>query len=534
VPELEYIFKHHLTQQAAYNGLLRRERRQFHRQVAEAWERLFPDRIDEQLGLLAHHREQAGDRERAVDYLGRAGEQAAAQFANAEAVGYFTRALELTPGADLAGRYELLLARERVYDMQGAREVQYGDLVTLQELAEALNDDTRRAEVARRQARYGIVTSDYAGAIAAAQRVVCLARNMGDVSREVVGHQYMGVALYDQQDFERAGSSLEQALTLARAAGLRQAEAESLRRLGIVRMYQGESADSRVCYEQALRIFRELDDREGEGSTLLLVAVLAGNEGSYGEARAVFEERLRAMRDTGNRRQEGFMIRRLGRLSHDLGDYHGARTQYEQALRIIRETGWRFGEQGTLTWLGLLFHHLGDDEAARQHCEQSLLVGQGISGVGGAGALTTLGHALAGLGRLDEAADAYREALALQRDRGLLSHHRTMETLAGLARVCVAQGNPSRAQEHVEEILSYLETGNLARAREPFRVYLTCYRVLQANGDPRADDVLQRAHALLQERVARISDEGERRSFLENVAANRELVEEWTRGRRTA
>jgi predicted ATPase len=74
VPELEYIFKHHLTREAAYNGLLRSERRLFHHQVAEVLERLFPHRVEEQLGLLAHHWDRAGDREKGIGYLRRAGE----------------------------------------------------------------------------------------------------------------------------------------------------------------------------------------------------------------------------------------------------------------------------------------------------------------------------------------------------------------------------------------------------------------------------------------------------------------------------
>jgi predicted ATPase len=61
--------------------------------VAEALERLFPERIEEQLGLLAHHWERAGEGERAIEYLRRAGEQAAAQFANEEALSCFSRAL---------------------------------------------------------------------------------------------------------------------------------------------------------------------------------------------------------------------------------------------------------------------------------------------------------------------------------------------------------------------------------------------------------------------------------------------------------
>ena len=60
----------------------------------------------------------------------------------------------------------------------------------------------------------------------------------------------------------------------------------------------------------------------------------------------------------------------------------------------------------------------------------------------------------------------------------------------------------------------------------PLRIYLTCYQVLQANDDPRADRVLITAYDLLQERAAKIDDELLRRSYLENVAAHREIVEE--------
>ena len=92
-PELEYIFKHQLTQEAAYNGLLKKERRVFHRQVAEALERLFPDRIKEQVGLLAHHWERAGEAEKATEYLLRAGDQARLAYAHQEAIDYYRRAM---------------------------------------------------------------------------------------------------------------------------------------------------------------------------------------------------------------------------------------------------------------------------------------------------------------------------------------------------------------------------------------------------------------------------------------------------------
>ena len=93
VPELEYIFKHELTREAAYNGLLKKQRRVFHRQVAEMLEQLFPDRIEEQTGLLAHHWERAEEAERATAYLLRAGDQARMVYAHEEAIDYYQRAL---------------------------------------------------------------------------------------------------------------------------------------------------------------------------------------------------------------------------------------------------------------------------------------------------------------------------------------------------------------------------------------------------------------------------------------------------------
>jgi hypothetical protein len=98
----------------------------------------------------------------------------------------------------------------------------------------------------------------------------------------------------------------------------------------------------------------------------------------------------------------------------------------------------------------------------------------------------------------------------------------TSEPLAGLA----------QAFTYVDEAMGYLESHELVGTDELFRVYLACYRVLRANEDPRAEQLLNRAYDLLQGRAAKIADEGLRRSFLEDVAANREVLREWQSARR--
>ena len=94
-PELEYLFRHALVQEAAYASLLKQDRRGLHRAAAETIIALHPDRERELAGVIGMHFEQAGDGERAAEFLVVAGEHALERFATKEALGFFSRAFEL-------------------------------------------------------------------------------------------------------------------------------------------------------------------------------------------------------------------------------------------------------------------------------------------------------------------------------------------------------------------------------------------------------------------------------------------------------
>ncbi len=93
IPELEYIFKHALVQEAAYESLLLQRRRELHRQVGECIEALFPDRLDEFYGLLSYHYTRAEEWAKAQEYLLKAGDQAGKIAADAEALAHYRQAL---------------------------------------------------------------------------------------------------------------------------------------------------------------------------------------------------------------------------------------------------------------------------------------------------------------------------------------------------------------------------------------------------------------------------------------------------------
>ena len=92
LPDLEYIFKHALVQEATYGSILAENRRGIHQRVAHAIESLFPERLDEFASLLAHHYTCAEDWEKAQAYLFKAGDQAGRMAADTEALEHLRRA----------------------------------------------------------------------------------------------------------------------------------------------------------------------------------------------------------------------------------------------------------------------------------------------------------------------------------------------------------------------------------------------------------------------------------------------------------
>jgi len=91
-PELEYLFRHALVQDAAYSSLLKQDRRTLHRRAAETLLTLYPERRAELAAVIAMHFERAGDATAAVEHLVAAGEHALERFANREALAFFDRA----------------------------------------------------------------------------------------------------------------------------------------------------------------------------------------------------------------------------------------------------------------------------------------------------------------------------------------------------------------------------------------------------------------------------------------------------------
>src|SRR5438477_3686471 len=184
-PDLEYTFKHALTHEVAYQGLLHDRQRALHARITEAIERLSTERVAEQAERLAHHALRGELWEKAVAYLRQAGLRAMARAANREAVAHLEQALgglrhlpetrettELTIDIriDLRNALHPLGDQARMGDHLHEAEVR----------ARPLGDQHRLARIATFIVIQCLATGDYDEAVRFGQEALSIARTLSD------------------------------------------------------------------------------------------------------------------------------------------------------------------------------------------------------------------------------------------------------------------------------------------------------------------------------------------------------------------
>jgi len=216
-PERVYTFKHALTHEVAYGGLLRERQRLLHGRIVAAIEQHDADRLADQVERLAHHALRGEVWDKAVAYCRQAGDKALARSASREAVACFEQAL-----VAVAYLPEGRERQEQAIDIRFglrpalAQRREFGRVLTyLREaegLAQALGDQHRLGWSAAYMTDTLVGTGDPQRAVDVGQRALALAGTLGDAALQVVTHVFLGRVYYGLGDYPQAIDLLRQNL----------------------------------------------------------------------------------------------------------------------------------------------------------------------------------------------------------------------------------------------------------------------------------------------------------------------------------
>ncbi|MEM7347586.1 MAG: AAA family ATPase, partial [Chloroflexota bacterium] len=546
VQQGKWQFSHAKIQDGLLAQLTPQKRANQHQQVALAVETIYPD-SSEQAARLAYHWGAAGNIDKEGVYAFQAGQQAASQFSTEEALAFFSQALALLGADETEKQYEILLAREVVYEISAIdREQQQEELTQLAHLAQTLDDSAKRATVAHRQAVFYGNTAQFEKALAAAQFVVQQGELAGDETLQIRGYIEWGSMANKLNRQDVARKHLEYSVKRGREIGNQKELAQALNTLGTFYSSIGQLDDEKTCLTEALSIVQQVDDVKLESILYNNLSINAYDQNVYAEAFAYEEKYLQLSQAVGDLVGEAVFYVNTGAALYRFGDYPKAFAYLKNSVLIFRQVQDYWGETLALFYLCLTADRNKKYEEAKLFVEESIASVGGVDFTNEAGERTLyLGYIYQQQGDIERSRELYAQASSMLDESryeakakiqllqaqvaadqqnwsmaasfytaalALLDDDRTsllrLPIQSGLATVYLAQGDKEKALDQAEPAIDHLLHAPLIDGWHDMWSALKCYDLLSEVQDLRAEKVVDRAYVTLHEKIGFIeSDE---------------------------
>jgi tetratricopeptide (TPR) repeat protein len=433
-PEPEYTFKHALTHEVAYSGLLQERRRALHTQIVEALEALAGDRLADQVERLADHAVRGEVWDKALRYCRQAGTKAMERSAAREAVGCYEQAL-----AALGHLPEQRAFHEQAVDLRfdlcGARSVLgqheriLHDLRAAEALAEALDDPRRLGRVSLYMARSYLVARQYDRAMASSQRALALAAASGDTYTPIEANNFLGLVCFLQGDYRQAMDANRRAMALLEGAQRYERFGEPVLPAVRCRTYLslclaevGAFAEGIAVGEEGLHIAEAVKHPVSLVEAYRSVGLPYLRQGNLYQALPVLERAMSLC-------EEAELPFYVSLVAAALGAAYGLCGRVDEAVRLLERALEQTALSGRIGGQTLLLFTLGESHLHAGHLEKAQALAERVLVL--ARERQERGHeayALRLLGGIaarreppasDQAGDYYRQALALADELGM-------------------------------------------------------------------------------------------------------------------
>jgi predicted ATPase len=443
-----FSFVHALIPSTLAEGVRTLRRRRLHKRAAEAIEATRPDDYEE----LAHHYEEAGDEDQARAYYIRAGERAAAAFANAEAEEHFQAALELQPSE--VERVEVLSQLAEVINRLSRPDQAISYWQEAVDLYGQLGNRERVALCYSRMARAAWFAGDQARTLAFCEEGMAMMDGAPD-SPEYAGMIHEAARAYHFASYseETADRLCRQALEMARHVSATRVEADALATFGILSTISSDEAVAAL--EQAVELAkREGHLKEESRARNNLGVILAIDRAEIRAAEHQYLEGAALQRRMGDLTGELFGLCNAADEMLIRGDLAGATKIVDLATGLVEQIGDAGGTGAEYRFLLALFDWVAgrlESAAARYEplLEEALSGGEDFTiAVFGA----DYGYALFDLGRMDEAEAFLQQAVAATNR----ANYAQGPAHAALVLTLAKRGALDQAREVLGNVRSYL------------------------------------------------------------------------------
>jgi class 3 adenylate cyclase/tetratricopeptide (TPR) repeat protein len=483
-PQVTYVFKHALIQEAAYQSLLKSQRQQYHQQIVHILERHFPEIAATQPELLAHHYTEAGLPAQAIPYWQRAGQRAVERSANIEAINHLTKGLELLkelPATPERIQQELtmqLAIGAPLLMLKGhtAPEVE-AVYARAYDLAQQLGNTPQRFSVLVGVWRYYLSRARLQTARELAEQCFALAQGLGEPVALQEAHQILGSTLFFMGDPIAARGHLEQGVALYDPQQSRQLAFSRGTDPGVVCLSRLAWTLWRLGYpDRALARSHEaiaLAQRLSHPYSLMFALLYDAHIHVWRREASCAKERIEAVLSLI--RENGFVqflaggIMRLGWVLVEQGAIEDGLAHIRQSIEAHRIHGTELGRHETLSVLAQACGKAGQaqeglrvlaEALAMAHNNAELYCEPELYRLNGELLLQADRHGLVSDSDTPRAAEAeasFHQAIALARQQGAKSLE--LRAVMSLSRLWQHQGKRTEARHILTEIYHWFTEG---------------------------------------------------------------------------
>ncbi|MFM8320560.1 MAG: ATP-binding protein, partial [Chloroflexota bacterium] len=369
------VFRQTLMRDAAYAMQPQARLQSLHAHTARSIELVHTPDLDPHFTDLAFHFSQARDDQQAFYYARQAGEAAAAQYANSQAMYWFQLALDcagrLPAGSALAEQGAVHTALGELLTTTGQREPAAVHLNQALELFEQTGSREAQAHACRWLARLSENRGEFPQALAWIERGLAILGDQESVeTSELLNNA--GLIYSRRGDFAAAEHSAGRCLEIARKLGQPKPLARAHNLSGHIARLRGESGAAIEQFSRSLAIYQSAGDLNGQALAHNQLANALIGTGRWQEAGQHFNQARQAFEQIGDTYHRIFVDNNLGWIALNQGDLDLALSYYQGGLAALEETGGSPYVLGTFQMnLGATYVRLGDAAAARQQLATS-------------------------------------------------------------------------------------------------------------------------------------------------------------------
>lgn len=471
-PNLQYAFKHALTQEVAYSLLPFTQKQSLHLKIGGYYEKKFKNSLEERCELLAHHYENSPDLGKAFTYLVKAGNKGKRVYSSQEAIRFFDRAEKIYRQDLLAKKQkrqikrgsslmsELLEQRGEVYKLIGEYSQAEKDFLALLNLAKRARSGIRQSKPLNLLGELCWLRSDYPASQTYVEEGYRISLSHKDDLGLAMCYNNFGDICRRQGSFEKASENYQSALRHYKVVEDNEGIARSYNNIGISNWSLGSLTEAAKYFERSLRVRREAKDKVGEAKTSNNLALIYQDRGDLSRALHMLDNALKIFRRIGDKRNSGYCLGNMGTIYKSQARFSAALKAFQESVQIFSD----IGDEHALTYsignIGDVQLKIGNSVEARERYDQTLTTARRLGDEElESETLSRFGTYHLLLYELEESESYFKKALALAKK--IKSSEFIMKALAGLTELKLQMVRYPDALKSSQELLTLAQRENM-------------------------------------------------------------------------